>query len=214
MQLGIGLNLANPQKPGGFSPSDVSGLVLWLDPSTGMSEPDWSDQSGSGNDFTTAAGTPTFTPGTGIAFDGVDDRMECATFEASAIFIVCTVTTVCPLLGGVLGDRSVDVGIRRGVDGDANWRGLTTGNSGDWSFSGDFRINGVQSETVAAGVKHLVTAINVDSYIPVGNWGLGNYYSGNDRPFKGTVNEVLVYLGDISASRTAIEAYLMGRHGL
>jgi hypothetical protein len=64
-----------------FSPAtDVSGLQAWFDgadplgtgtpPSSGATVSTWSDKSGSGYNTSSVVGTPTYTPGTGIVFNG------------------------------------------------------------------------------------------------------------------------------------------------
>ena len=84
--------------PTAFSPSDISGLKLWLDAGQGITKDGgdlvsaWADQSGEGNDVAQATGTnqplwvssglnslPT------VQFDNVDNYMNRATFTGGAI---------------------------------------------------------------------------------------------------------------------------------
>lgn len=63
-----------------FSPTSIAGLQIWLDgadplgtgtpPSSGATVSTWSDKSGSGYNTSSVVGTPTYTPGTGIVFNG------------------------------------------------------------------------------------------------------------------------------------------------
>lgn len=94
---------------GGFSPSSVTGLKLWLKSDVGVTKDgsnlvsNWADQSGNGNDVAQATGTkqplwvdnqhnakPT------IRFDGIDNFMQKATYasgdlaQTNFIFIVST----------------------------------------------------------------------------------------------------------------------------
>ena len=63
-----------------FSPTSITGLQAWFDgadplgtgtpPSSGATVSTWSDKSGSGYNTSSVVGTPTYTPGTGIVFNG------------------------------------------------------------------------------------------------------------------------------------------------
>jgi len=71
-----------------------STLGLWLTHVTGVSGSPvstWGDQSGKGNDATEATNQPTYTSGTGVIFDGSNDRLEVAddaTLDATTTLIV------------------------------------------------------------------------------------------------------------------------------
>lgn len=122
--MGIGLALAEAWAKGGggvapFKPSDLSGLVLWLEADTGVtgSSPvtKWADQSSGGNDATPASTGPVLSAGGGpnghaaIVFDGtVNTVLQSTTANfgdprtGQTIFLVnksvSTSTSACPAL--------------------------------------------------------------------------------------------------------------------
>lgn len=80
----IYMNLGIHESAGGFSPSDISGLKVWLDADqiTGLVNDDpvttWTDESGTGNDVTEATNKPLYKTGglnskPYVYFDGTND---------------------------------------------------------------------------------------------------------------------------------------------
>jgi hypothetical protein len=103
MYLGLGLRLGSVILSAPFSPTDLSGLYLWLKADAGitLSGSDvtaWADQSGNGNNASSEEGTrPTFVSNTlnskpVLRFDGAGQKMALTSSIGGteySIFIVC-----------------------------------------------------------------------------------------------------------------------------
>ena len=114
MMLGLGANLMLKNGGGGaaFSPTDIAGLLLWLDASqiVGLNDGDpvstWTDLSYNNGDATQSTGSkkPTFKIAVqngrnAVRFDGVDDYIENSIWtglsgvSAATVLAVCRTTT-------------------------------------------------------------------------------------------------------------------------
>lgn len=111
-----------------FNPTQISGCSLWLDAAdsstviqSGGTVTQWNDKSGNGYNFTTTSGAPTYSPKTGIYFNGVSPDILASssssipyTAGVSVLFIIVKVTA---LNGGncyifVLGNNTIDRSLR------------------------------------------------------------------------------------------------------
>lgn len=219
MQLGIGLNLANPQKPGGFSPADLSGLEVWLKTADIGTAPGWVDSSGNDYNAQNGATPPTLNAGVSAVFDGSDDYLtfDAAQFTTGHLFIVTTPASSGTVLGGIFGEWEGTVSLRRAVSADDGW---FNGNSDDLGYTGDgnvIRINGVETTTHAAGTKAIVEIERATPFTisPIHAYHLGNAYSAGGRAYKGTIFEVIVYAAALSAGNaTNVRNYLAAAHGI
>jgi hypothetical protein len=209
------------------SPTNISGLMLWLKADAGVQTNEggyvtsWTDQSGS--NVVASQGTADKQPlyvtnaingQPAVRFDGANDQMTWSALPAQTIFVVNRVAVGTKTYAGLIGLNSYDVGIRRQNSSTWYHPGVwSSGNYGDFSYPGDsaFRINGYGMTTMGEDTWHIVAAVrgggtyNVDS--------IGSYYGG--REFGGDYAEVIVYNRILTFSeQNRVGWYLAQKYGL
>jgi len=175
----------------------------------------WDDVSGNNQDATQGTGglQPSFTAATGPYFQpavqfGDNHYLSFGNTNAQTIF-VANLPGPSVNLGGLIGDRGADNGIRRSTSGSAGWRGTTT-NGDDFTHPGgsQFRVNGVVTETAADGLLHTVTAVRGGGTLNVDT--IGEYY--NNRHYVGDIFEIAVYDRALNSTEIAqVESYLQDK---
>ena len=142
-----------------------------------------------------------------VRFDGLmTNRMVAAkTVNAQTVFIVNKMTAY-QNLQGIWGRAANDQGIRANLL--TRWQ--IGGDGNDFTYGGQMFINGVETETFAAGEPHLLSAASV---VQRTGWqtAIGDYWgnAGFRRAYSGDIGELLVYDTLLSgAERQMVEQYL------
>jgi hypothetical protein len=137
--------LLRPRAAGGFNPTNISGLALWLDPtvassltiSTGVQT--WSDLSGNGKNFTQSTGNnqPTLTTiggKTALSFDGTNDHL----LTTSTLFTGNSSFTFFQVFEGTFPGNGTALFTHRTAEGGADTNDITVGlsanNGSNWAF--------------------------------------------------------------------------------
>ena len=211
-------------------PSNYSGLSLWLDASdsstvirTGSAVTRWNDKSGNGKNFTTVAGSPTYTSASqGVFFNGTNvDCMQ----SSSAISYTNGVTSlfaVFKITSTYFGNGYVVV-FGNGTDLSLRYSGGGTGNGND-IFNGqqlfyNGALQGIYSiPTGAFNNTSLVNGVVNSTASTVIQLSLGPASVGQpwaNRYLTGFVQEVLIFNSALSTTqRQDIEGYLAYKWGL
>ncbi|MDD5522886.1 MAG: DUF2341 domain-containing protein [Kiritimatiellae bacterium] len=208
------------------SPTNISGLMLWLKADAGIQTNEsgyvtsWTDQSGS-NVIASQGITnnqPLYVEGAingqpAVRFDGANDQMTWSAVPAQTIFVVNRVAVGAKVYAGLIGLNNNDVGIRR--ENSTTWRhqGSWSYNVGDFTYQGGsaFRINGYGTTTIGEDAWHIVTAVKGDSTYNIDS--IGSYYGG--REFGGDYAEVIIYNRILSFSeQNRVGWYLAQKYGL
>jgi len=217
-----------------FSPSQISGLIVWLDASqiSGLNNNDpvttWTDLSGNGNNATQATGSQKPTYKTSelngrpvVLFDGVDDKLATAAFSSAlaqpaSIYTVVswTVTGATfqdPIDGIASGQRMV-IAFEVATQKFIMFAGSAVTFGGVASAGASFHLlnaiyNGASSSGFINGVNQPGLSSNP------GTEGITGVLLGDaplgGQAFSGRIAEVLVYSGAHSATqRQSIESYL------
>jgi len=217
-----------------FSPSQISGLTVWLDASqiSGLNNNDpvttWTDLSGNGNNATQATGSqkPTYkTSGLNgrpvVLFDGVDDKLATAAFSSplaqpASIYAVVSWSLTGsayqdPIDGIASGQRMV-IAFEVATQKFAMFAGAAVTLGGVASAGASFHLlnaiyNGASSSGFINGVNQPGLSSNPGTEGMTGVL-LGDAPIGG-QAFSGRIAEVLVYSGAHSATqRQSIETYL------
>ena len=223
--------IVNPYRFGaGFSPADVSGLILWLDASEGITKDGsnlvsaWADQSGSGNNLSAGGNKPTWTDselnGLPAVVFGSDTSLAKATWSGGAIsqpFYVFAVMTFGQSPeeynwdGGGSSDRFYFYNDTDSRIVSCGTELTISGNPANNYYYVTFFVDGVSSNQRRNGVSQ--NSGNMGS----GSWNgitLASRYSDesyNDPKFC----EFLVYDNDVGTSnRDEIETYLAEKYDL
>jgi hypothetical protein len=224
-----------------FSPSDISGLVLWLDADAieGLNDGDpvttWEDQSGQGHDFAqpTASAKPTYQTNelNGkpiVRFDGTDDFLRRTDNDVGAfgtdpfsIFIVIQTTDSTARI--LLKENEAGGGDGLYIYGDGNdylyWNG-TTGIAIGASDSSFHLIAVTRSGTGAGGlVPYYDAAAQTAGTESRTLSGTTTLYIGttNDDPvyLAGDIAEIIIYDSALSqANRESVEDYISNKYGI
>jgi len=218
-----------------FSPSDIAGLQFWVkaDQIPSLSDGDpvttWSDQSGEGRDLTqaTAAKKPTYQTNEengkpAVRFDGTDDTMASATFDASVvqpstIFMVGLINTLGP------GNKEAFTGLTEAArqalykSGDETFRIFAdvelVGPSGTTAISIWTAVfNGTSSSLqINAGTPTSGNAGTDD----LGGATVGSKDGGSINFWPGDIYEILVYDSDLSSEDdTRVRNYLNEKYAV
>lgn len=207
----------------------LDGALYWLDAtdsSTVVRDANnnvsqWTDKTGNNRNFTqgTAAQQPQYVEGAigglnAVSFDGAkhpdNDRLVMSqSTDPRTVFIVNQTVTNPKSLAGIWGRSGDDFGIRwRGT----GWEGV---NSNDWSWVEGYDpksyINGTPGYYAAPGTPHVLTQIRPTTST-LSATAIGDYWNHatHDRPYGGTIGEILVYDSALSESqRQQVEQYLM-----
>ncbi len=194
-----------------FSPSDISGLIIWnkadsLALTNGAAVSSWTDSSSNANHATqaTAANKPTFITNqiNGkpiVRFDGTDfltTTVLIASTAAVSVYIVVKNSSTSP--GNYL--------LSMGTDLNAI---ISEFVAGKWEYYSSPRtVIGNTSTTVFQIIK-----TTVGSSV-LGGWVVGAWSSGSS-PFIGDVAEIIVYNSVLSgANDTSVTSYLQSKYGL
>lgn len=232
MQLGIGLAVSQPRQrsaPPSF-PDDIANLAVWLKADAlSLSNADpvasWTDSSGNARHATqgTAGARPTYRTNVlngkpVVRFDGVDDRLACATFALAQPFTRVSVMARTGNAGAVV----------YYFDGDTvNTAGLYKSATDEWHlFAGADLADGAANTSfhILVGVFNGASSnLRVDSGAgTTGNAGAGSpngltvgSAAGGLVPGACDVAEVAVYSRALTtAELNRIGAYLAGKYGV
>lgn len=217
----------------GFKPSQIPGLLLWLDASqiAGLNDGDsvttWNDLSGNGKHLTQTSSTikPTYNTsgGPGVLFDGVDDYMENLSLGAGyapEVFVRCSILTY-NASGILFCDPDNGYGYGTYAQGSGNIGPADSSGTILATLSFPLNTTGVLRcyFARAVGSNAAKTAINgsevsftiVAGAYTAANFGkisLGRYPSGGHYQ-NAKVRQVLIYSSPLTAAqRLQVEAYL------
>lgn len=213
-----------PAGGGAFSPSDLSGLVLWLkaDAITGLSDGDpvttWDDSHTSNNDATQSTGSakPTYKVNIlngkpVLQFDGVDDTMTVsATPTVGTVFVVAVRTS----------NPSNYIGLLTGASdpGGANYYFTTGVDSTSWDTGNPwittFYRDGTAGVTTVDASWHLYGGTDATPNAPMAGIAIGRDRS-NGRNWPGRIAEIILYDSVLSTgNRQSVETYISGKYAI
>jgi len=208
----------NRYTSGGFKPTQVSGIAMWLDaadplgtgtpPSNGSALSTWFDKSGNGRNFTAISGSPTYlSPLLGVFINGATlDIMRSPsltyTSGVTSLFVVVKITAVNNGYDYILvfGDNTSDSSLR--------YNGGVTFNGNDIFNGTIWYSNGTSGLTLIPTTVFNTTTL-IDGVINATNTTVLQLSSSfNGRYLTGNVQEVILYNSVISDNnRQLIEAY-------
>jgi hypothetical protein len=203
---------------GTFSPSDLSGLALWVRTNVRMA-PDaagrlavWSDRSGRGNDLAqpAVAAQPLVVPGAVngqpvVRFDGNDDVMPFTTRldgTIRAVFLVFKEADAAPAWRAVLGDASTT---HFAAGQTTLWSALDASPA---VLQGETRFNGL---AVNGAVANRPKTMTILSLLTTGGVTVDRLFPG----LKGDIAEMVIYDQALTADqRKAVEDYLALKYAI
>lgn len=210
---------------GGFKPTQVSGIAVWLDaadplgtgtpPSNGSALSTWFDKSGNGRNFTTTSGSPTYTsPLQGVFINGATlDIMRSPsltyTSGVTSLFVVVKITSTNAGYDYILvfGDNTSDNSLRYNGGGTFNPNDIFNGTA--------WYLNGTSGLTlIPTSVFNATTLFDgVINYTNTTVLQLSTSFNG--RYLTGFVQEVILYNSVVTNNnRELIEGYLSWKWGL
>lgn len=223
-----------------FSPTSIAGLQIWLDgadplgtgtpPSSGATVSTWSDKSGSGYNTSSVVGTPTYTPGTGIVFNGssyylLPNNAIPYGNTSYSIYIVASVADsggYAIVGGGVTATSQQLLLYASALKMNTFWNGSADLNStilftaGSKFLFGSLYASGGQSTSFQNGTDAGSKTPGTRSQPNTGNVVGANIPNslGNNK-LNGSISEILVYnINHTTTQRQLIEGYLAWKWGI
>ena len=209
-----------------FSPTDLTGLSLWLKADAGVSEVDgditaWADQSGNGNNAT-ATDTPTLTTISGKTFvdfsEGFFTGDEILTQPYATIMVVANFTAarqVEVIFQQFNGDGEDNVALYRGHLGADNIFAIFNGASFGSVATTDDDVTYLFGVTVDSDVGSLYLNASPDEVgdsgasIPAGEYYIGKWAGGDTPTAEMRMAEIVIYNRVLTTpERQQVEAYL------
>lgn len=207
---------------GGFVPTDVSGCVVWLDASVGVTTSGsnvtaWADQSGSGNDPSNFTNATLSSSPTRVTITEVGEVGWASDFPNGAnrsIFLVVQSTDTQGVFIGHSGIRYTGY-CNSGGGGAIDFTvGSPTYYVNGSTFTG---TNGDLHTAMMTGSPELFEAINIDlSAASFNDFKLGNRASSTSvYTLTAGILELIVYNSALgSTDRGSVESYLIAKHGI
>lgn len=223
-----------------FSPTDIAGLIVWLDAGAGVFSDagttpavnddtiqQWNDQSGNGNNASqgTSANRPTYKTGVlnsrpVLRFDGSNDSIRTGTFSSTlsqpnTVFIVASTNTANMTFIDGLGTSN------RHQFQSASTPSVSAFAGGTMSFSRTatfthrlftIRYNTSSSQILENGTSVATGDVGTHSLTGL---NVGSRFSQDQAFLNGDFAEILIYDTDLSTgNREAVEAYLISKYNL
>jgi len=224
-----------------FNPTVIPGLQLWFDAAdtsslviggSGSTVTQWKDKSGLDNNTTSIVGTPKYSPGTGIKFDGI----SCLDGSVSITNDKVTVLAVSNLNSGGGNQRLISLAAP-GVNDYDNilYFGMMTDNGNGIGPYRNSQRNPVNPPNVSQsyitdswfdGSNEYTTTLmgnstSINTYASSGNFCISRYTIGSDivhypdRYFAGSISEIIIYNKTLTTyERQAVEGYLAWKWNL
>ena len=203
-------------------PNQISGLSVWLDAAdsstvilSGSNVTRWNDKSGNGYNFTTTSGAPTYSPTTGIYFNGVTPDILgtssaiTVTAGVTSLFIIAKVTAINSnfdyifVFGG------------NGADNSLRYNGGQTFNGNDIFYNETWYLNGtVGGTSLPRSIFNNYSLIDgIINLSALTNLQISTTFNG--RSFSGYIQECILFSTALTTSqRQQIEGYLAWKWGL
>lgn len=218
---------------GGFTPTSITGLKVWLKADSlgladGTSVSSWSDSSGSGNNVAqaTSGNQPVYKTGIVngnpiVRFDGVNDLLatsgSIAVSQPFTLFAVFKVPASAPAgnQAVVCGSNPYPGFFLNPTNGPLMYGG--TSNVGSGTYDGAFHyftgiFNAASSVFYRNGVSAGTGNPGTGGF---GTFGVGSLADGSGQRYAGDVAETLLYNSSLSATdRGNVESYLATKYGL